>query len=166
MGFAERLAGAVRRVGNAVLVGIDPRAELLPDGLRLLAASDPGTRDATLDGPAGPRDLEIQVSELPGTFGDDSGRLLMLVWNVAGASELELFDTRTLESRPVPGVPGQVVSGALLSRDGSRAVMSVEGPERPRELWSVDTATLTWTRATGTPATSALAAVNWASSCA
>lgn len=91
-------------------------------------------------------------AELEGLDADDAGRLLLLVWNVAGASELELFDTRTLESRPVPGVPGQVVSGALLSRDGSRAVMSVEGPERPRELWSVDTATLTWTRATGTPA--------------
>jgi dipeptidyl aminopeptidase/acylaminoacyl peptidase len=52
----------------------------------------------------------------------------------------------------VPDVPGQVVSGALLSRDGSRAVMSVEGPERPRELWGFDTATLTWSRLTGRPA--------------
>lgn len=34
LGFAERLAGAMRRVGNAVLVGIDPRAEMLPEGLR------------------------------------------------------------------------------------------------------------------------------------
>jgi orotidine-5'-phosphate decarboxylase len=32
LGFAERLAGAVRRAGNAVLVGIDPRAGLLPEG--------------------------------------------------------------------------------------------------------------------------------------
>lgn len=91
-------------------------------------------------------------AELEGLDADDAGRLLMLVWNVAGSSELELFDTWTLESRPVPGLPGQVVSGALLSRDGSLAVMSVEGPERPRELWSVDTATLAWTRATSTPA--------------
>ncbi len=34
MGFSERLRGAMRRAGNAVLVGIDPRAGLLPEGLR------------------------------------------------------------------------------------------------------------------------------------
>ena len=61
--------------------------------------------------------------------------LLLLVWNVAGGgSELELLDTRTGTSRKAPEPPG-VVSGALLSRDGSTAVMSVEGPLRPRELW-------------------------------
>ena len=38
--FADRLAGEVRRCGNPVLVGIDPRAELLPEGL--LAESDLG----------------------------------------------------------------------------------------------------------------------------
>ncbi len=92
-----------------------------------------------------------QDAELEGLDADDSGQRLLLVWNVSGASELELFDTGTLTSRPVPGVPGQVVTGALLSRDGSTAVMSVEGPERPRELWSLDTVTLTWTRVTNAP---------------
>ena len=85
-------------------------------------------------------------AELEGLDADDAGRLLLLVWNVAGTSQLELLDTWTLQSRTVPGLPGQVVSGALLSRDGSRALMSVEGPERPRELWSVDVSTLAWTR--------------------
>jgi len=90
-------------------------------------------------------------AELEGLDADDAGRLLMLVWNVAGTSEIELLDTWTLESRTVPDVPGLVVSGALLSRDGSRAVMSVEGPERPRELWGFDTTTLTWSRLTARP---------------
>lgn len=54
------------------------RGRVLPDGLRLVAASEPGARDATFAGPDGTRDLEIQVSELPGSFGDDSGRLLVL----------------------------------------------------------------------------------------
>ncbi|WP_375425199.1 S9 family peptidase [uncultured Friedmanniella sp.] len=90
-------------------------------------------------------------AELEGLDADDPGRLLLLVWNVAGASELQLFDTSTLVARPVPDVPGQVVTGALLSRDGSTAVMSVEGPERPRELWSLDTASLTWTQVTNAP---------------
>jgi dipeptidyl aminopeptidase/acylaminoacyl peptidase len=44
-----------------------------------------------------------------------------------------------------------VVTGALLSRDGTTAVLSVEGPQRPRELWALDIATLTWFRATDRP---------------
>jgi dipeptidyl aminopeptidase/acylaminoacyl peptidase len=90
-------------------------------------------------------------AELEGLDADDSGRLLLLVWNVDGRSELELLDTWTDESRPVPEVPGLVVSGALLSRNGSTAVLAVEGPERPRELWSLDVATFTWSLATDVP---------------
>ena len=39
----------------------------------------------------------------------------------------------------------------LLSRDGSTALMAVEGPERPRTLWCLDVATRTWTLATDVP---------------
>ncbi|SDS75930.1 Dipeptidyl aminopeptidase/acylaminoacyl peptidase [Friedmanniella luteola] len=91
-------------------------------------------------------------AELEGLDADDAGRLLLLVWNVAGTSELQLYDTRAQELRPVPGLPGSVVSGALLSRDGSLVLLAVEGPRRPRELWSVDVATLRWSRVTDVPA--------------
>jgi dipeptidyl aminopeptidase/acylaminoacyl peptidase len=82
---------------------------------------------------------------------DDAGRLLLLVWNVAGASELELFDTATREVTPVPGLPGLVASTPVLSRDWSSVILGVEGPERPRELWHLDTGTHTWTRVTDGP---------------
>jgi dipeptidyl aminopeptidase/acylaminoacyl peptidase len=39
----------------------------------------------------------------------------------------------------------------VLSRDGSSVVLGVEGPERPRELWHLDTRTLTWTPITDGP---------------
>ncbi|MEX2113880.1 MAG: orotidine-5'-phosphate decarboxylase [Pirellulales bacterium] len=42
--FADRLADAVRRVGNPVLVGLDPRYEQLPSGLRSGDVSDPRHR--------------------------------------------------------------------------------------------------------------------------
>jgi dipeptidyl aminopeptidase/acylaminoacyl peptidase len=90
-------------------------------------------------------------AELEGLDADDAGRLLLLVWNVDGRSELELVYTWTGESRAVSEVPGLVVSGALLSRDGSTAVVAVEGPDTPRELWSLDVATSTWSRATDIP---------------
>ncbi len=49
------------------------------------------------------------------------------------------------------GLPGEVVSGVVLSRDGRRVIMSVEGPHRPRELWCLSTRTLQWVRVTGVP---------------
>jgi dipeptidyl aminopeptidase/acylaminoacyl peptidase len=82
---------------------------------------------------------------------DDAGRLLLLVWNVAGASELELFDTSTRSLTPVTGLPGLVATTPVLSRDGSSVILGVEGPERPRELWHLDTATHRWTRVTEGP---------------
>ncbi len=92
-------------------------------------------------------------AELEGLDADDAGRLLLLVWNAAGGgSELELFDTWTDQSRSVPELTGLVVTHALLSRDGSTAVMSMEGPHRPRELWRLDTASLQWSRVTDVPA--------------
>ncbi len=88
-------------------------------------------------------------AELEGLDADDAGHLLLLVWNTPGGrSEVELYDTRTDERRPVPGLPGQVVSGALLSRDGSRVVLAVEGPDRPRAVWTMEVSTCIWTQAT------------------
>jgi dipeptidyl aminopeptidase/acylaminoacyl peptidase len=90
-------------------------------------------------------------AELEGLDADDAGHLLLLVWNTAGGgSEVTLLDTRTGALRTAPDLGG-VVSGALLSRDGSTAVMSVESPLCPRALVALDTATLVWTRVTDGP---------------
>ena len=91
-------------------------------------------------------------AELEGLDADDAGHRLLLVWNVAGGgSAVELLDPRTGATRTPPDLGG-VVSGALLSRDGSTAVVSVESPVRPPTLMALDTATLTWTRLTDAPA--------------
>lgn len=95
-------------------------------------------------------------AELEGLDGDDEGRLLLLVWNVAGRSELELYDTHTETFTPVPGLPGAVATSPVLSRDGSSVLLAVEGPTRPRELWHLDTGTLAWTRVTDAPALPAM----------
>ncbi|MBO0983024.1 prolyl oligopeptidase family serine peptidase [Rathayibacter sp. SD072] len=98
-------------------------------------------------------------AELEGLDADDAGHLLMLVWNVAGSSEIELFDTLTGERVPVSGLPGLVATTPVLSRDGSSVVLGVEGPERPRELWRMDTATHEWSRITRVPPLPAAALV-------
>ncbi|MEF2976581.1 S9 family peptidase [Subtercola sp. YIM 133946] len=94
---------------------------------------------------------ERDDAELEALDADDAGRLLLLVWNRAGTSEIELFDTTTGVRIGVPELPGLVASSPVLSRDGGTVILSVEGPERPRELWRLDTATLQWTRVTAVP---------------
>ncbi|MGY1593890.1 S9 family peptidase [Geodermatophilus sp. SYSU D00708] len=90
-------------------------------------------------------------AELEGIDADDAGRLLLLVWNVAGRSELELMDTATGGRTPITGLPGLVAADPVLSRDGSSVVLGVQGPTRPRELWHLDTTTHAWTRVTSAP---------------
>ena len=145
-------------------LGSTERAMIRPgpegDGLVAYLATDAGLPRRQLVGiPLGPAGWRGQSgvlcprenAELDGLDGDDAGRELLLVWNVAGGhSELELLDLRTGVSRTAPELAG-VVSGALLSRDGSTAVMSVEGPLRPRQLVRLDTATLVCTRVTEAP---------------
>ncbi len=62
---------------------------------------------------------------------DDAGRLLTLVWNVAGRSVLELLWPATGERTVVDSLPGAVVTGCVLARDGASAVLSIDGPTQP-----------------------------------
>jgi dipeptidyl aminopeptidase/acylaminoacyl peptidase len=132
-----------------------------PDPLVVYLATDAGLpRQQLLSVPIGPHNwpqagAEILASrddaELEALDADDTGRLLLLVWNVSGSSEIELFDTATRTRIPVPRLPGLVASSPVLSRDGSSVVLTVEGPERPRELWQLQTGKLEWRRVTGVP---------------
>ena len=90
-------------------------------------------------------------AELEELDADDAGHLLLLLWNVAGRSELELLDTRTGDRSVLRNMPGLVASSAVLSRNGDSVLVSVEGPERPTELWHVDTSAHRWTRVTQVP---------------
>ena len=91
-------------------------------------------------------------AELEFADADAAGARVLLGWNVAGRSEVELLDPATGDRRPCSGLPGLVVSGAVLSRDGASAVLSVESPGAPRRLWRLDCLTLAWTPVTAAPA--------------
>jgi dipeptidyl aminopeptidase/acylaminoacyl peptidase len=76
-------------------------------------------------------------AELELVDADRNGQTMLLVWNVGGDSEVELLERSGRDRRPVGGLPGTVVDGAVLSRDGSRVVLSVEGPRQPRRIYEL-----------------------------
>jgi dipeptidyl aminopeptidase/acylaminoacyl peptidase len=78
----------------------------------------------------------------------DDGSHVLVAWNVEGRSELELLDTATGWRRPYPGLPGSVLRGGVVARDGARAVLAVEGPCRPSRLWELDLTSGWWTSLT------------------
>ncbi|WP_375400741.1 S9 family peptidase [uncultured Amnibacterium sp.] len=143
---------------DTALVRPAPEGESGP--LYVYLASDVGLQRRQLIGlPFGPNGHRGEArtlatrddAELEAVDADDAGRLLLLVWNVAGCSELELFDTASHERVVITGMPGLVASNPVLSRDGGSVILGVEGPERPRELWHLDTATHVWNRVTAGP---------------
>ena len=71
-------------------------------------------------------------AELEGLDADDAGRQLLLVWNVAGRSELELFDTGPADRTAVPGLPGPVVTGACSAATGGRVILQRRGAATAR----------------------------------
>lgn len=84
-------------------------------------------------------DAELEFADC-----DDSGRRMLLVWNVEGLSELELLDTGSGERRHFGDLPGSVVTGSVVARDGDSAVIAVEGPHSPSRLWELDLDTGQW----------------------
>jgi dipeptidyl aminopeptidase/acylaminoacyl peptidase len=91
-------------------------------------------------------DAEIDYADA-----DDAGRRVLVVWNVEGRSEIEVIDTALGTSLTMPGLPGEVVSGGVLTRDGSLAVLAVESPLAPRRLWALDLGTASWRPLTPAP---------------
>jgi dipeptidyl aminopeptidase/acylaminoacyl peptidase len=143
---------------DVALVRPAPEGESGP--LYVYLASDVGLSRRQLIGlPFGPnghrgeaRTLAFRDdAELEAVDADDDGELLLLVWNAAGRSELELYHTGSHERQPITGMPGLVATTPVLSRDGGSVILGVEGPERPRELWHLDTHSRRWTRVTHAP---------------
>jgi acetyl esterase/lipase len=75
---------------------------------------------------AGRDDADLDLVAL-----DPSGARAALVWNVDGRSELDLLDLRSGAAVPLPGPPGDVVTGAAFTRDGRALLLAHEGPTVP-----------------------------------
>jgi pimeloyl-ACP methyl ester carboxylesterase len=91
------------------------------------------------------------VAERPGyeldefVVSDDLSTVAML-WNLNGASELQILEYAdfTLHD-PIP-LPGMVASELSISAGGSMVAMTVEGPDKPRTVELVDPRIREWER--------------------
>jgi len=85
---------------------------------------------------------ERRDAELEGFDVDEAGTHALLIWNVAGRSELTMLDLRTAKSRPVPSIPVDVVFGVTHSDDGRRWAFAGSAANRPTDIWVLDAASL------------------------
>ncbi len=131
----------------------DPASPPDPDLLTAFMITDAGLPRPSLAavdlGAAGARgDVGVLAARDDGDLeridADDAGRLLTLVWNVDGRSVLELFDVVAETRTEVPDVPGGVITGCVLARNGRSAVLSVEGPHTPPRIWRLELPAMTW----------------------
>jgi dipeptidyl aminopeptidase/acylaminoacyl peptidase len=128
-------------------VGSTDQARFALDGTMVLLRSDVG-RDlaALLGAPTGGGPVRVLAeradAELESFCISGDGRTAALLWNVhGGCSELSLLDVAAGDHRPLASPPGDVLSWCELSPDGSRLLVTAQGPSQPRNIWAVDIAT-------------------------
>lgn len=110
--------------------------------IRLSASGEPGPIELL----AVREDGELQAFEL-----DEPGTTAALVWNVAGRSEIEMLDLRTLKSTAGPRLPAELASSLQFSRDGRLLAMTLAGAASPQDVWVLDRSTGNLKRLTSSP---------------
>jgi len=95
---------------------IGPNGE--PATIKIIAARD----DAELD--------DFQINE--------QGTQAVLIWNVAGKSELALVDLRTERMSPGPALPTELAFSPRFSEDGKQLALVLNGAASPSDVWVLD----------------------------
>ncbi len=164
------------RSGDLLLVDLASGAELLLTPLESPAAVrdavfSPDSRTVWLSTDAGrdllafarirlaangaPGPIEIVAArddaELSAFAVDGAGLTAVLVWNVAGRSELAFVDLATLRSRPGPALPAEVATDPVFSPDGARLALVLSGFDAPADVWLLERARGTFRQLTKSP---------------
>jgi len=95
---------------------------------------------------AGRDDAELNGFEI-----SEDGATAVLLWNVAGRNELAFLNLATLQLTSGPILPGELVSGLSLSKDGSPLVLTVSGSTLPRNIWVFEQASRQFQQITHSP---------------
>ncbi len=128
------------------------RSENGADHARLLEVT------ATADGVAYQVVAERPGYELDEFVVSDDLSTVALLWNINGASELQILEYAdyTLHE-PIP-LPGMVASELTISAGGSMVAMTVESPDKPRTVELVEPRTREWERIDREPSSGPLSA--------
>ena len=118
-----------------------------PDGRTVYLSSNAG-RDllafarVRLDSDGKPGPIEVvsarDDAELSDFDVDESGKTALLVWNVAGKSELAFLDLPSGKATRGPALPSEIAGGVTFSKDGSRVAMTLSGAAAPNDIWVLD----------------------------
>lgn len=102
--------------------------------------------------PSPPRTLAgLKGAELDQFILAPDRKTALLVWNIAGRSELEHIGIASGERRTLPPAPAELVLGGDIAPDGRRAVLAVAGSTAPADLWQLDFASGDYHRLTWSP---------------
>jgi dipeptidyl aminopeptidase/acylaminoacyl peptidase len=95
------------------------------------------------DGTPGPIEIlaERSDAELADMDLDEAGARVVLLWNVAGKSELEIRDVPSMKLLASPRLPAEIAGGLTFSRDGRLLAMSLSGAATPSDIWVLEVAT-------------------------
>ena len=79
---------------------------------------------------------------------DEAGTRAVLLWNVAGRSELAFYDLKKKALTPGPALPGEIAGGLSLSKDGTKLALALSGSTQPSDIWVLDLKTGRFSRVT------------------
>ncbi len=82
---------------------------------------------------------------------NEQGTRAVLIWNVAGKSELSFVDLRTDKMTPGPSLPTELAFAPKFSRDGKQLALILNGSAAPSDVWVLDVASGRFRQITHSP---------------
>ena len=135
-------------------------AQFTPDGRTIYFASNKD-RDllalarVKIDESGQPGAIEVVAArddgELSGGVMSNDGAMMVLIWNIAGRSELAFYDLKNNRMTAGPKLPAEIAGGFDFTDDGGRLAMVLSGASSPADIWTLDLKTRQFTRLTDSP---------------
>ena len=95
----------------------------------------PNGESGTIQVIAARDDAELDDFEI-----NEQGTQAVLIWNIAGKSELAFVDLRAEKVRPGPKLPTELAFAPKFSRDGKQLALVLNGAAAPSDVWVLDLA--------------------------